>query len=172
MKIKILKDIPGLEKGSVHEKTGDNYLYSAYGEGTQHRYYCDYLIKYGYAEEVKEIDIDAIRACYKVTVNCLLSTNNITSPKVSEVQWFSAYRVVSEVIRQLNQTYIFPCAEALCENAYEQTEIYWREGDKTFYTYLTAPNKENILPVCYSEEIAKKVIDLCTPELLTLFNVK
>lgn len=152
MKIKILKDIPGYKKDEV--------LDCSKYQPNKYDYKVSYLIEDGYAEEVKEIDIDEIRQYNKW---CISDWNNsITFYKdlgEKELEWFSAYRIVSEVIRQLNDQ----------TPERDEVEIYWCVDDGEFKSLCSGGGRSNILPVCNSEKIADEVIRLCEEELKTLF---
>jgi hypothetical protein len=164
MKIKILKDIPGYKKDEVLDCS--KYRPSKYD------YKVSYLIEDGYAEEVEdEIDIEEIRDMLELCAPDIIFTDSVTnvfmkgtSPK--ELQWFSAYRVVSEVIRQLNGDWI--------NNRHVGWIITYELKSEWDYTGLICELGSCLtcIPVCKDLEVGKKVIDLCTPELKILFNIK
>lgn len=168
MKIKILKDIPSIKTGEVFKGK----VMTIPNNGG-HAYNTEILIAEGYAEEVKEIDIEEIRDRLELSAPRVIFTDAFTNvlfretnPK--ELQWFSSYRVVSEVIKQLNGDWVADW-ESHLDN---KSVIYYDHVIKSLRQTNWERCQQSVIPSCKDHDTSQKVIGLCTPELLTLFNVK
>lgn len=140
------------------------------------------FIAEGYAEEVTDIDIEEIRKNKSVklreawNVGYDGAVHTVTTLKClqqKEIKWFSAYRVVSGVIRQLNGDWVADWSD---DTQFKRCLVYNHCDrsfkEKGFGGYNASTTQGCILPPCKDSETAQKLIDLCTPELETLFNIK
>lgn len=168
VKLKILKDIPGYKAGEILGKSEYSLGVNLCGKnGVNCHYSYEILIKDGWAEEVKEdeIDIEEIREKY-FSIN--VYAPSIGSPeKSSDRDFYHAYLIVKAVTDQLNGT-----GKVDWKMDGFKYYIDFHHGIKSFGVTGQQYNQCQILPICKSEEIAKRVIDLCDPELKILFNVK
>ncbi len=162
MKIKILKDIPGLDASASREISteGDRITIS------NHAYNVQSLLRDGWAEEVKdEVDIEEIRGKY---FSIDVYAPSIGSPeKGSNRTFYKSYLIVKTVIDELNDGW-----EPDFKKGDFNYQIDYQHPVQNFGVVGYLFNRANILPVCKSKEVAKKVIELCGPELKILFNVK
>lgn len=167
MKIKLIRDIPGYKAGK--ELEGIEVSNYEVGSGCRFVYKLKDLISEGWAEEVKEIDVEVIRSYYKNTeihgrqIDFQLDFASLT---ISEQNWFKAFLVVKAVIEQLNGDW----------------KADWKDGDENKYIIYSDRGMKleiernqiyifSLLPYCKNKETAQKVIDLCTPELEMLFGL-
>ncbi len=163
IKIKILTNIPGYSAGKIEEiRNGKNGILIGYG----HSYKVERLLESGWAEEIKyEIDVNSIRS--KISnkyTDC--AGHPLGSMKVfcrdEEAEWFTSYRIVEAVIKELNGDIM---------DLYAMTNICFCYITKKLSTIPDGNFRYNILPQCGSVEIAEKVIELCEPELKVLFGI-
>ena len=161
MRIRILKDIPGYRAGETEDVPRNGQI-TKHG----HNYVVSRIIKEGFAEEVMEtVDIEAIRTKMQLwTKDDYGHVHFIKGINILEVDWFSAYRIVREVITRLNDGW-----EADCDN-YRKKYIIAHDEDGFRGDWLYS--RASQLPPIKDEETARKVIDLCTPELEILFDIK
>lgn len=175
MKIKILKDIPGIIENTIFipDKEGKIHVYG-------NTYKVKMLLDSGWAEEIKnEIDIEAIRKSLKITLmedGIGTHYDPIAHPErdkpwdieVNEIEFFTAYRVVKKVIDILNGDWK-PDWEG---DNYNKYYIRYDWEDKEFTYDSVKYISFNIFPVCKDNSIAQKVIGLCESELKILFDIK
>lgn len=170
MKIKILKDIPGYKAGdilggiSLDSSAVFSRQYALKKSTPSKTVFINYpisvLLEEGFVEEVKEIDMEGIK-------NKILHQEYVGHGQ----QFLIAYMTVKAVIEKLNDGW----------------EIDWqsipRDGDCYIFSYdhsskevlarwFNQPFQTSFLPYPKSKEIAEKVIELCGPELETLFGIK
>ncbi len=155
MKIKLLKDIASVMGG----KKGDILTFNDRPEE-----FFDVvktvLLNNGWAEEVKdEIDMDEIRK-----LSYIGKTVEVQDEFSKEELYFIySYRIVKAVIDKLNREY---------EGDEVKMDIeYWEENGFEIQRYKKT-GTVSLLPMMNSTLIAKKVIELCGPELKILFNIK
>ncbi len=155
MKIRINKDIPGYKAGE-ELKTPENMQIVSLG----HTYVVNKLIKEGWAEEVKELDIDEIRRYYGGEDSWIISG--------SSLEVYSAFTIVSKVIQTLNGDWKLDWKD------YNQAKyaIYYNHEGNEFEIARYSTYQNSILLYCKSQEIAEQVIKLCDKELRLLFNVE
>lgn len=168
MKIKILKDIPGYKAGDIVTASDDEIgtFISKNQLSTVIKYYVLDIIC-GWAEEVKdEIDIEEIRFDRRLLWCQEFEDQKITK---NEMDWFTAYRIVKDVIEKLNG-YWKPNTNSGREVQHETIQLSLRTNTIMSDTYENY--RVNILPMIKDGSTAEKVIELCNPELEILFGVK
>lgn len=156
MKIKLLKDIPGYEAGIYNSEEILGITPNAHSV-----YEIIKLIEEGFAEEIKDgIDIEEIRKSRRIDLDKFYG--KIT---IEELEWFCAYRIVKAVIEKLNGDWKWKIGQE--SNCFISYTLKW-----SFYCDNASEGiQHTILPYCRNNEISKKVISLCEPELKILFNI-
>jgi len=162
MKIRIIKEIPGYKKGDVFVM--DNMGMPVQGSKTD-SYEIYGLIDDGFAEEIKDVDIEKIRREEGVVES---RNNNTYYVSEQESIFLQAFRVVSRVIKELNGDW-----EADWEdNTKTKYFIEYNHASKKFWTNDAYKYQASLLPEISTEDIVDKVIELVEPELKTLFHIK
>lgn len=166
MKIRILQDIPGYKAGDIivssEGSEAVNLTTHGYDNITCHYNY-DYLLKNGWAEEVKDIDIKEIRERF---FSIAVYYPSIGNPETMEDRkFYMAYLVVKTTINLLNK-------EAIVNPYGTYAITSYLYGGKMFFDVVEIQQRHSILPIIESRDVAEEVIKLCEPELKVLFRVK
>ena len=161
MKIKIIKDIPGYKAGEIVTPDAD-WMFEKEG----FRYAIESIIHGGFAEEVKEyeIDMEEIRKqIYRTT--CSYCEQSMDKEICSDTAWFTAYRIVKAVIEKLNGEW-----KATGKSSQKVFYIQFSRMGKCFFSDYWCDASFSMTAI-KDQEISQKVIELCEPELKILFGI-
>lgn len=172
MKIKLLRDIPGFSKGwegNTEMECNSNFeILRQSTVGGDTRYSVSYLINMGWAEEIKEDDIDI----EEIRTRGLGDGGPDRYIKMSNemYNWHKAYEIVKAVIEKLNGDWKPDWGDFSPQE--KKVHILYSHDIKQWLSDATRWTNPSIIPYVKTHEIAKKVISLCEPELKVLFRVK
>ncbi len=159
MKIKLLKDLPWVSRGNIIETNDGTVAFGSSSLSIVDLFAGEFI------EEVKDdIDIEEIRKQHTWKESW---GQQFLSLSPDEHDFFTAYRIVKAVIEKLNGDWK-PDMEDKDQVFWE---AMWDKSDNAFKTMDCRRVSCMNIPAA-SEEVIKKVIALCEPELKVLFGVK